>query len=253
MQKTRLIARLDIKSPHTVKGIRMEGFRIQGDPSVLAQTYDKQGADEILMVDMVASLYQRDPDYALVRAIAKEITIPLTVAGGIASLAHIETLLHAGADKVAINTYAIRHPSFLREASDRFGSQCIVLSVEAKRRSAGSYDAYTDAGREQSGRNVLDWIREAQTLGIGEILLTAIDRDGTRTGCDVDLLQQVQAIATVPVILSGGIADAHSLQNAVHGGADAVAIASVLHDGTWTIGSLRDALDGAAFAGARHA
>lgn len=253
MQKTCLIARLDIKSPHTVKGIRMEGFRIQGDPSVLAQTYDKQGADEILMVDMVASLYQRDPDYALVRAIAKDITIPLTVAGGIASLAHIEALLHAGADKVAINTHAIRNPSLLREASDQFGSQCIVLSAEAKRQSAGLYEAYTNAGREHSGKEVLAWIREAQALGIGEILLTSVDRDGTRQGCDLDLLKAVCAIATVPVIVSGGIADARSIQSAVGNGADAVAVASILHDGTCTISSLRDALDGAVFAGAGQA
>lgn len=242
MQNARVIARLDIKSPNVVKGIQMVGFRKAGDPAALAQVYNAQGADELLMVDIVASLYQRDPDVALVRSVAKELSIPLTVAGGIRNLSHIDALLQAGADKVAINTYALEHPQFLFDAAQKFGSQCIVLSVEAKHMFGKTYEAYTNGGREHTGRDVVEWVQEAQELGIGEILLTAIDRDGTKKGLDPDLLERVQRIATVPVILSGGAKDAGSVRDAIDAGADAVAIASILHNGSCTIDMLKNAL-----------
>lgn len=242
MQNARIIARLDIKSPNVIKGIQMIGFRKAGDPVALARIYNTQGADELLMADIVASLYRRGPDTALVRQIAKELSLPLTVAGGISTLTHIDMLLQAGADKVAINSQAIRTPGFLAEASRQFGSQCIVLSVEAKHLQGECYEAYTDGGLEPSGRDVLTWIQEAQALGIGEILLTAIDRDGTRKGYDLDLLKSVQKVATVPLVLSGGAKDAASVRDALHAGADAAAVASILHDGSCTIETIKRVL-----------
>lgn len=242
MQNARIIARLDIKSPNVVKGIRLVGFRKVGDPAALARIYNAQGADELLLVDIVASLYGRNPDTALVRHIAKELSVPLTVAGGIQSIAHIDALLQAGADKVAINSYALQCPEILSDAAKRFGSQCIVLSVEAKHIYGNTYEAYGNGGREHSHREVTEWISEAQNLGIGEILLTAVDRDGTRKGLDLDLLKIVQRIATVPVILSGGTKDPASIREAVQAGADAVAVASVLHSGSCTIDMLKNAL-----------
>ncbi len=242
MQKVRIIPRLDIKSPNVIKGVRMIGFRRVGEPAALAKKYEEQGADELLIVDIVASLYQRDPDVETVRSVARELSVPLTVAGGIRSLRDIENLLREGADKVGINTHAVHVPHFLKEASDRFGSQCIVLCIDAKHRYEDTYEVYTDGGREPSGLDVRTWIQEAQSLGIGEILLTAIDRDGTKKGFDMRLLHLVSDIATVPVIFCGGASSAESVQEAALAGANAVAVASILHNDTCTVGMLKDAL-----------
>lgn len=253
--KPRIIPRLDIKGPNVVKGIHTEGLRVVGKPSDLARKYYEQGADELVVMDIVASLYGRSPDFDLMRSIADELFIPLTMGGGIQSVHDINNFLRAGADKVAINTFATHHPELLSEAVKQFGSQCIVLSVEAKRNGPtpsassgqlpydGSWEAYTDGGREHSGLDVVEWIKRALDCGIGEILLTSVDLDGTRKGYDLELLAAVTAFATVPVIIHGGAKDAASLTQAIRDGrADAVCIASILHYNEWTIGKLKEEL-----------
>lgn len=239
----RLIPRLDIKGPNVVKGIHLEGLRVVGDPVALARKYFEQGADELIAMDIVASLYQRSPDFDLMRSVSNELFIPLTMGGGIQSLHDINNFLRAGADKVAINTYATRNPALLSEAVHQFGSQCIVLSVEAKRNRQGRWEAYTDGGREHSGLDAIEWIRQALQMGVGEILLTSVDFDGTRKGYDRELLAAVTAFASVPVVVHGGARDAASLAEAIREGyADAVCLASILHYDEWTIGSLKEQL-----------
>ena len=239
----RLIPRLDIKGPNVVKGIHMEGLRVIGKPSELARKYYKQGADELIAMDIVASLYRRSPDFDLMRSVADELFIPLTMGGGIQSLHDINNFLRAGADKVAINSYAIHNPALLPEAVHQFGSQCIVLSVEAKRRLGGGWEAYTDGGREHSGLDAIEWIKRALAEGIGEILLTSVDFDGTRKGYDLELLTAVTAFADVPVVIHGGAQDTESLVQALRKGhANAVSMASILHYNEWTIGKLKEEL-----------
>ena len=227
--KPRLIPRLDIKGPNVVKGIHTEGLRVVGNPKAMAKKYFEQGADELVVMDIVASLYGRSPDFELMRGVADELFIPLTMGGGIQSIHDINNFLRAGADKVAINTFATRHPELLSESVHQFGSQCIVLSVEAKKTGPGKWEAYTDGGREHSGLDAIEWIKKALDLGVGEILLTSVDMDGTRNGYDMELLKTVSAFAHVPVIIHGGARDALSLKQAIEGGADAVCMAAILH------------------------
>lgn len=238
----RLIPRLDIKGPNVVKGIHLEGLRVVGNPVELARKYYAQGADELIAMDIVASLYQRSPDFDLMRSIASELFIPLTMGGGIQSLHDINNFLRAGADKVAINTYATRNPALLSEAVHQFGAQCIVLSVEAKRK-PGGWEAYTDGGREHSGLDAIEWIKRALAMGVGEILLTSVDFDGTKKGYDRELLAAVTALADIPVVIHGGARDGASLVEAIDDGhADAVCMASILHYDEWTIGNLKKQL-----------
>lgn len=239
----RLIPRLDIKGPNVVKGIHMEGLRVVGEPRALARKYYEQGADELIAMDIVASLYGRSPDFDLMRAIANELFIPLTMGGGIQSLHDINNFLRAGADKVAINTFATKRPALLADAVHQFGSQCIVLSVEAKKTPEGWYEAYTEGGREHSGRNAVEWIKEALDLGVGEILLSSIDHDGTRKGFDRELLKTITSFCNVPVVIHGGAKDAASLVDVIkEGKADAVCMASILHYDEWTIENLKKQL-----------
>jgi cyclase len=240
--KTRIIPRLDIKGPNVVKGIHMEGLRVMGTPRELARKYFEQGADELIAMDIVASLYERSPDFDLMRGVADELFIPLTMGGGIKSIQDINNFLRAGADKVAINTHAIRNPSLLPEAVRQFGSQCIVLSVEAKKTAEGWYEAYTDGGREHSGKDAIEWIKQGIDLGVGEILLTSVDHDGTKKGYDLDLIKTVTAFAPIPVVVHGGAKDAASLKAALDAKADAVALASILHYDLTTINSLKNDL-----------
>ncbi len=213
-----------------------------GTPKELAEKYYNEGIDELVYMDIVASLYQRNLDFDQLRETSKNVFIPLTVGGGIRSLGDIEMALHAGADKVAINTYAIHHPEFLREAAEKFGSQCVVLSVEAIETGAGRWEAYTDGGREKTGVDVLQWIEKALTLGVGEILLTSIDRDGTKTGYDLTLLRAVENISTVPVILHGGAASPDDVVEVAVAGAEAVSVSSILHYGTSSVGAIKKRL-----------
>ncbi|MDP3139685.1 MAG: imidazole glycerol phosphate synthase cyclase subunit, partial [Burkholderiaceae bacterium] len=189
MAGLRIIPRLDVKGPNLIKGIRLEGLRVVGDPHEFALRYYADGADEIVFMDIVASLYQRNNLTDIIRRAADQIWIPITVGGGIRSLDDVNTLLRSGADKVAINTAAIARPALISEVSKRFGSQCMVLSVEAKRTGPGRWEAYTDNGREHTGMDVLEWIAQAVDRGAGEVLLTAVDREGTRKGLDIELLE----------------------------------------------------------------
>jgi cyclase len=230
MPHKRLIARLDIKAPKLIKGVHLEGLRVVGDPNEYARRYYQAGIDELLYMDIVASLYERNTLTDLVEYTARNIFIPFTVGGGLRSLDDIEQVLRAGADKIAINTAAIRNPDLISKAAHRFGAQCIVLSIEAKRCSdRDGWEALTDNGREHTGRDVLDWAAEAERLGAGEILLTSIDREGTRKGTELPLLSAVSETVGIPVIASGGVGSIEDVGDAFDQGVDAVAIADALH------------------------
>ncbi|MEO5335389.1 MAG: imidazole glycerol phosphate synthase cyclase subunit [Magnetospirillum sp. WYHS-4] len=236
----RLIARLDIKGPHLIKPVQLEGVRKVGDPREFARRYYEQGADEILYMDFVASLYERDVLYDIVRRTAEEVFIPITVGGGLRSLDEVRAMLRAGADKVAINSAATLRPDFVTELSRTFGSQCVVLQIDAKSDGRGGWEAYRDGGREHTGFDAVAWARRGQELGAGEILLTAIDREGTRKGFDLSLTQKIAAAVTIPVIVSGGMGSFDHLAEAVdRAGVDAVAMAHMLHYGQTTVGAIR--------------
>lgn len=230
MPAPRLIARLDIKGPNVIKGIHLEGLRIVGQPGPMARRYYDDGVDEIIYMDTVASLYGRNNILPVVEDAARDIFVPLTVGGGIRTIDDIVAALRAGADKVAINTTAIARPDFLREAAETFGTQCIVLSVEAKRRGEGRWEVLTDNGRERTGVDVLEWVAEAEQLGAGEILVTSVDAEGTRRGFDHDLFRAIRANVRVPIIGCGGAGEAADVVAAVvEDELDAVACASLFH------------------------
>lgn len=238
MKSVRLIARLDIKGPNLIKGVHLEGLRVIGDPQEYARRYYEQGADELLYIDIVASLYGRSKMTEIVRRAARDVFVPMTVGGGIRSIDDVRDLLRAGADKVALNTAAVARPELVSEVARRFGSQCMVLSIEAKRRTGG-WEVYTDCGREHSGRDAVEWARQGVALGAGEILVTSIDQEGTRKGFDIELTQAIVAAVDVPVIASGGYGKPAHLGEVCAAGADAVAFADVLHYGRGTIPQLR--------------
>jgi imidazole glycerol-phosphate synthase subunit HisF len=239
-KKVRLIARLDIKGPNLIKGVHLEGLRVLGDPQEYASKYYAQGADELIYIDIVASLYGRSKLPEIVSRTVENIFIPLTVGGGIRNIDDAKELLRAGADKVAINTAAVQRPELISEISRRFGSQCMVLSIEAKKQSDGLWEVYTDSGREKTGIDVVDWAEEGVAKGAGEILLTSIDAEGTRKGFDFDLIQKVTQAVNIPVIASGGMGSVEHLRDAVQlGGADAIAMADILHYDRLTIHEIR--------------
>ena len=230
MANVRLIARLDIKGPNLIKGVHLEGLRVIGDPQEYARRYYEQGADELIYIDIVASLYGRSKLTEIVRRAAHDVFVPMTVGGGVRSTDDVRDLLRAGADKVAINTAAVRRPELITEVSRRFGSQCMVLSIEAKQQAQGRWEVFTDCGRERSGVDAVEWAQRGVRLGAGEILLTSIDREGTRKGFDVALIKAISSTVTVPVIASGGYGEAQHLLDVVQQGtADAVALADALH------------------------
>ena len=238
----RLIARLDIKGSNVIKGIHLEGLRVVGDPQTLALRYYDQGADELLYVDVVASLYGRNSLQDTIKRAAENIFVPLTVAGGIRSVDDVRSILLAGADKIAINTEAVRRPGLISEVARKFGSQCMVLSIEAKSVEPGRWEAYTDNGRERTGLDVVEWAKRGVELGAGEILLTSVDREGTREGFDSRLVAAVSLAVSVPVIASGGMGNAAHLVDVVQQGhADAVAMADILHYGRATFAEIRRA------------
>lgn len=240
MPPVRLIARLDIKGPNVIKGIHLEGLRIVGKPAEMARSYYEQGIDEIIYMDTVASLYGRNNILSVVEEAARDIFVPMTVGGGIRTTDDVVKALRSGADKVAINTAAIHRPEFIREAAEMFGSQCVVLSVEAKRRGPGHWEALTDNGREKTDVDVLKWVAEAEQLGAGEILITSVDMEGTRKGFDAELIRSVRERVRVPVIASGGAGSAaHVIDLARERTSDAIACASILHYGTAPISALK--------------
>lgn len=235
----RLIARLDIKGENLIKGIHLEGLRIMGNPQEYARRYYEQGADELIYLDIVASLYGRSKLVDIVQRTAHDVFVPLTVGGGVRSVNDVGELLRAGADKVAINTAAVKRPELISEVSRRFGAQCMVLSIEAKRQSPGCWEIYTDSGREASGIDAVEWVRRGVKLGAGEILLTSIDAEGTRKGFDTELVKAISAAVNVPVIASGGFGVASHIGDVHAAGADAIAFADSLHYNRFTLQDIR--------------
>jgi len=230
LANVRIIARLDIKGPNLIKGVHLEGLRVIGDPQTYARRYYENGIDEILYMDIVASLYNRNSLAEIVSHTARNVFIPLTVGGGVRSVDDVRALLRAGADKVAVNTAAVRTPQLITEIARRFGSQCMVLGIEAKRSKSGEWEALTDNGREHTGLDAIEWAKRGVELGAGEILLTSVDQEGTRKGFDLALVRAVSTAVPIPVIASGGMGSTDDFIRVVRDGkADAVAIAGVLH------------------------
>lgn len=246
MSNLRIIPRLDIKGPNLIKGVRLEGLRVIGDPQEHAVRYYEAGADELIYMDIVASLYGRNNLSDIIKKAARDVFVPITVGGGIRSVDDARDILRSGADKVAINTAAVARPELIREVARRFGSQAMVLSIEAKEVAPGKWEAYTDNGRERTGLDVLAWVTQGVELGAGEVLITSVDREGTRQGFDLDLVRAVSAAVPVPVIASGGMGSTqHFVQAAQEGLADAVAMADVLHYKRLTLCEIRSAAQAA--------
>jgi cyclase len=245
----RIIVCLDVKGGRVVKGVAFEGLRDVGDPVSLAERYEREGADEIVFLDISASAEERATLLDVARRTAERLFVPLTVGGGVRELADVVRACRAGADKVSINTAAVRRPALLTEAADRFGSQCVVASIDAKRRApaaergAARWEVFATGGREPTGLDAVEWAGECVHRGAGEILLTSIDRDGARTGYDLELTRAVARAVHVPVIASGGAGSAEHVRAALREGeADAALVAGILHDGLTTVGAIKDAL-----------
>lgn len=212
MNKIRIIGRLDIKGPNLIKGIRFEGLRVLGDPENFAVNYYDQGIDELMYVDTVASLYGRNNLLEFVKKIGKKVFIPLTVGGGIRSLDDAKEFLNSGADKVALNTAAIKNPKIINQIAKRFGSQSISIMIDAKKKKENSWEAYTLQGREKTGKDVVQWVKEVIDQGAGEIILTSIDRDGTLKGFDENLISIASDVSTIPLIAGGGFGKLNDLK-----------------------------------------
>ncbi|MEV6628298.1 imidazole glycerol phosphate synthase subunit HisF [Amycolatopsis sp. NPDC051106] len=244
----RVIPCLDVDAGRVVKGVNFAGLRDAGDPVELARRYDAEGADELTFLDVTASSGDRETTYDVVRRTAEQVFIPLTVGGGVRSNDDVNRLLRTGADKVSINTAAIARPEFLHEASRRFGAQCIVLSVDARRvpeggaPTASGFEVTTHGGRRGTGIDAVEWAARGEELGVGEILLNSMDADGTKNGFDLELIGLVRKAVRVPVIASGGAGAVEHFLPAVRTGADAVLAASVFHFGQLKIGDVKDAL-----------
>ncbi|HFD92096.1 MAG TPA: imidazole glycerol phosphate synthase subunit HisF [Gammaproteobacteria bacterium] len=239
----RIIPCLDVDKGRVVKGVQFVDIVDAGDPVEVARAYDEQGADELVFLDITASHERRDTMVHVVEEVASQVFIPLTVGGGIRELEDIRRMLNAGADKVAINTAAIHNPEFVRQAAERFGSQCIVVAIDAKQVENGGmprWEIYTHGGRNRTGIDVLEWARRMVRLGAGEILLTSMDRDGTKDGYDLKLTRAVSEAVTIPVIASGGVGTLqHLAEGIVEGKADAVLAASIFHYGEYTVGEAK--------------
>ena len=226
----RIIPRLDIKGPNLVKGIHLEGLRVLGKPETFAKYYYDHGADELFFQDTVASLYDRNSLHDIITKTAREIFIPLTVGGGLRTIDDINSVLRAGADKVAINTAAVKNPRFIKEAALKFGSSTILIAIEAIKSSNGKYFVFTDNGREYTGIEVVEWAQKVESLGAGEIVVTSVDKEGTAEGFDLELINLVTSKVSIPVIAHGGAKSPANIVEAISiGKADAVAIASILH------------------------
>ncbi|MFA4911705.1 MAG: imidazole glycerol phosphate synthase subunit HisF [Desulfobacteria bacterium] len=243
MLAKRIIPCLDVKDGRVVKGINFVGLRDAGDPVENARVYDQQGADELTFLDITASHEKRDIILTVVERTAEEVFMPLTVGGGIRNLEDIRNLLNAGADKVSINTAAVNNPGFVREAAEMFGSQCIVVAVDAKRTGNGGWEVYTHGGRKPTGIDTLEWVKKMEGMGAGEILLTSMDCDGTKNGYDIELTRDVSDLIDIPVIASGGAGTLEHLYDALMGGnADAVLAASIFHYREYTIREAKEYL-----------
>ncbi|HEU0198428.1 MAG TPA: imidazole glycerol phosphate synthase subunit HisF [Nevskiaceae bacterium] len=250
----RIIPCLDIDAGRVVKGVKFEDLVDAGDPVEVARRYDQQGADELVFLDITASADHRATLFSTVEAVAGSIYIPLTVGGGVRTCADVRQLLSAGADKVSINTAAVQNPDFVAEAGSRYGVQCIVVAIDAKRAKVRKKDAadtlprwevYTHGGRKNSGLDAVEWATRMVEKGAGELLVTSMDRDGTKAGYDLELLRAISDAVPVPVIASGGVGTLdHLYDGLARGGADAVLAASIFHQGTYTVGQAKDFLAG---------
>ena len=240
MLAKRIIPCLDVTGGRVVKGVNFVELRDAGDPVEIAARYNEQGADELTFLDITATSDERDLILPIIEAVASKVFIPLTVGGGVRSVADVRRLLNAGADKVSFNSAAVANPQLVKEASDTYGAQCIVVAIDAKRREDGGWDVYTHGGRRNTGLDVVDWARRVAASGAGEILLTSMDRDGTRSGFDLELTRAVSDAVPVPVIASGGVGTLEHLSEGIRiGGADAVLAASIFHSGEFTIGQAK--------------
>lgn len=239
MTNVRIIPRLDVKGKNLIKGIKLEGLRVIGSPNEFARKYYEDGADELVFIDNVASLYERESLIDIIRKTTENVFIPITVGGGIRTLEDVERVLRNGADKIAINSAAVKSPKIISEMANKFGSQCIVLSIEAKKKN-NWWEVYTDNGREPSGIDVIDWAKQGIELGVGEIFLTSVDQDGTKKGFDIMLINSITKFSNVPVIASGGMGSVNHFVEAISiGKADAVSMGSVLHYKLNTISEIR--------------
>ncbi|MFT7771679.1 imidazole glycerol phosphate synthase subunit HisF [Roseateles sp.] len=241
MLAKRIIPCLDVTAGRVVKGVNFVGLRDAGDPVDIAARYNEQGADELTFLDITATSDGRDLILHIIEAVAAQVFIPLTVGGGVRSVADVRRLLNAGADKVSFNSAAVADPELIRAASDRYGAQCIVVAIDAKRRDGGSgWDVYTHGGRKNVGLDAVEWAKKMAEFGAGEILLTSMDRDGTKSGFDLELTRAVSDAVPVPVIASGGVGSLEDLADGITiGGADAVLAASIFHFGQHTVGEAK--------------
>jgi len=243
----RIIPCLDVDNGRVVKGVQFVDIRDAGDPVEVANRYDKQGADEITFLDITASSDDRETMVHVVEQVASQVFIPLTVGGGIRSTEDIQNMLKAGADKISINTAAVKDPGFVRRAAEQFGSQCIVVAIDAKQVSSGDepkrWEVFTHGGRNTTGLDVIEWAQKMAAYGAGEILLTSMDRDGTRDGFDIDLTRAVSEAVNIPVIASGGVGNLEHLADGIlYGKADAVLAASIFHFGEHTIAEAKECM-----------
>ncbi|MFP5254402.1 MAG: imidazole glycerol phosphate synthase subunit HisF [Acidimicrobiia bacterium] len=243
MKTARIIPCLDVDAGRVVKGVNFVDLVDAGDPVELAARYDAEGADELVFLDITASSDQRDTTVEMAAHVAEQVFIPFTIGGGIRSVEDARRLLRAGADKVSVNTSAVDRPELVRELAEEFGTQCVVVAVDARRRDDGTAEVFTHGGRTPTGLDVLDWARQVEALGAGEILLTSMDRDGTKSGFDCELTAAVVDAVNIPVIASGGVGTLqHLVEGVTDGGADAVLAASIFHFGEHTIAEAKAAL-----------
>jgi len=242
MRPLRLVARLDIKGSNLIKGVNLEGLKIIGEPNKYALKYYENGIDELIFMDVVASLYGRNQLSEIIKKATKNIFVPITVGGGIRSVNDANDVLRFGADKIAINSAAIKNPNLIRNLANKFGSQSVVLSVEAKKIKTDFWEAYSNNGRERSGLNVIEWIKKGVANGAGEILLTSIDQEGTGKGFDINLVNAVMKVTKIPIILSGGMGKVEHMIDAVKkAGIEALAIADVFHTNKISVEEVRKA------------
>jgi cyclase len=241
MLAKRIIPCLDVTAGRVVKGVNFVELRDAGDPVEIARRYDEQGADELTFLDITATSDERDLILHIIEAVASQVFIPLTVGGGVREVADIRRLLNAGADKVSMNSSAVARPDLVSEASDKYGSQCIVVAIDAKQTEAGNWEVFTHGGRKATGMDAVDWAVEVSKRGAGEILLTSMNRDGTKNGFDLALTRAVSDAVPVPVIASGGVGNLQHLVDGVkQGHADAVLAASIFHYGEYTVGQAKE-------------
>jgi cyclase len=243
MSRKRLIARIDVKNEFVIKGIHLEGLRKVGDPIELAKKYYQEGIDEIIFMDAVASLYGRNNLFHIIEKACKEVFVPITIGGGIRSVKDIELALQSGADKIALNTQAVKTPEIITEASRIYGSQCIIGSIEAKKK-GNLWEVYVDNGREETGIDAVEWASKLEQLGAGELMVTSIDQEGTKRGYEIELIEKISANVSIPVIASGGAGNpAHISTVCKQTHVSGVAVAAILHYNLFSVTEIKKAMD----------